>query len=221
MSQINENDSLSRVQIQIPMKKKKEKKRIRGFRKSYKRLSNNPVYMPALRILKRDIRRKYADMMNNVLNSDDRKLIWNFFRDFSTPMIQTVHNTFNDDLRTLYPTVISGLEQTVNIFCKNFIVMPDIVFRIMNVKICKRSDSSGSRIIALTTKRGTLLYSMKKRNLLETSEMMTTEAIEGPNADELLTPLQTPINYSMKDVIIFNLDHEHRFVSIDIEPITQ
>lgn len=117
--------------------------------------------------------------------------------------------------------MISGLEQTVNIFCKNFIVMPDIVFRIMNVKICKRSDSSGSRIIALTTKRGTLLYSMKKRNLLETSEMMTTEAIEGPNADELLTPLQTPINYSMKDVIIFNLDHEHRFVSIDIEPITQ
>lgn len=100
MSQINENDSLSRVQIQIPMKKKKEKKRIRGFRKSYKRLSNNPVYMPALRILKRDIRRKYADMMNNVLNSDDRKLIWNFFRDFSTPMIQTVHNTFNDDLRS-------------------------------------------------------------------------------------------------------------------------
>lgn len=205
------------------MKKKKEKKRIRGFRKSYKRLSNNPVFMPALRILKRDIRRKYADMMNNVLNSGDRKLVGGFFQDFSTPMIQTVHKTFNDELRTLYPTVISGLEQTVNIFCKNFIVMPDVVFRIMNVKICKRSDSSGSRIIALTTKRGTLLYSMKKRNPLETSEMipMTTGAVEGPNADEILTPLQTPINYSMKGVIIINLDNEHRFVSIDIEPITQ
>lgn len=46
-------------------------------------LSSNPAYHPTLRILKRDIRRKYGDMLNNVFNSHDLKLISEFFQTFA------------------------------------------------------------------------------------------------------------------------------------------
>ncbi len=79
----------SSPELEKALSKVKMSKR-RRHRKSYKRPSNNPVYMPALRILRRDIRRRYCEMMNNVVNSYDSSLILNFFHDFSIPNLQRV-----------------------------------------------------------------------------------------------------------------------------------
>lgn len=193
--------------------------------------------MPALRIFKRDIRRKYGDMMNNVFNNGDLKFVWKFFQDFCTPGLQTIHKTLCDELRSFNKTVIMNIEQAINMFRMNFIIMPDVIVRITNMKICKRSDCLGSHIIAMITKEGTMLYNMKKRNInmQQYSDLVnprnsfdncailpvTNGVVEGPTADVILTPLETPINYFMKGIIIFNLDHEHRIISIDIEPIKE
>eukprot|EP01040_Poterioochromonas_malhamensis_P004207 gene4207-4505_t len=109
--------------------------------------------------------------------------------------------------------------------------MPDVIVRITKMKICKRLGCSGSRIIAILTKEGTMLYNMKKINIImqqnrdlvnhrdPSDECAIPPVTEGPNTDVLLTPLDTPINYYMKSMIIMNLDHDHRIISIDIEPI--
>ena len=221
--------SLPSDQIQTPIKTKR--KRIRKNRKSYKRLSTNPALIPALRIFKRDIRRKYGDMMNNVFNSGDLKLVRSFLQDLCTPGIQTVHKTLCDELRSFDKPVIMNFEQAMNIFCMNFIIMPVVIVRITKMKICKRLGCSSSRIIAILTKEGTMLYNMKKINIImqqnrdlvnhrdPSDECAIPPATEGPNGDVLLTPLDTPINYYMKSMIIMNLDHDHRIISIDIEPI--
>ncbi len=220
--QISGNEfSLPSDQIQAPIKIKR--KRIRKNGKSYKRLSTNPALIPALRIFKRDIRRKYGDMMNNVFNSGDIKFVWSFFQEFSTPGIQTVHKTLCDELHSFNEPVTLDFEQGMNLFRMSLLAMPDVIFRITNMKICKRSDCSGSRIIAVMTKEGTMLYNMKMNNPSNNCAIIPgkNEGVEGPNTDVLLTPLDTPINYLMKGVVILNLDHDHRIVSIKIEPIKE
>eukprot|EP01040_Poterioochromonas_malhamensis_P004205 gene4205-4502_t len=101
--------------------------------------------------------------------------------------------------------------------------MPDVIFRIINMKICKRSDCSGSRIIAMMTKEGTMLYNIKNNNRSDNCAVIPGKngGVEDPNTDVMLTPLVTPIHYLMKNMIILNLDHEHRIISIDIEPIKE
>ncbi len=111
--------------------------------------------MPSLRILRRDIRRKYCEMMNNVMNSYDPSLILNFFQDFSIPNLQRVLYYPSQTLQFLQQaSTISGIEDQVKDFMMSYKLMPDVVFSLTDVKVCKSSNCAGSRVVAKTSVRG-------------------------------------------------------------------
>ncbi len=218
-----ELEKISSRPIRVPVKRRN--------RKSYKRPSNNPVYMPSLRILRRDIRRKYCEMMNNVMNSYDPSLILNFFQDFSIPNLQRVLHYPSNTLQALHQTsIITGIEDQVKDFSKYFKLMPDVIFSITDVKVCKSSNNSGSRVVANTSMRGTLLYSA--RNSMESAEnghliecdsatvstTTTSEGVEGID-DVILDRLESPLNYEMNGILTLNLDEQHRMIMIEIQPL--
>ncbi len=60
--------------------------------KYYRRPSTNIPFIPSIRILKRDIRRKYVGMMSNVMNSHDMTLFSSFIDDFCHPNFSISHS---------------------------------------------------------------------------------------------------------------------------------
>ena len=60
--------------VQIPRFFRQEK----GVIKKRKRRCINPSFMPEIRILRRDIRRRYGEMIVNVANSHDMNLMLQF-----------------------------------------------------------------------------------------------------------------------------------------------
>jgi len=219
----SELGKVSSKPVKVPVKRRN--------RKSYKRPSNNPVYMPALRILRRDIRRKYCEMMNNVMNSYDASLILNFFQDFSIPNLQRVLYYPSQTLQFLQQaSTISGIEDQVKDFLMSYKLMPDVVFSLTDVKVCKSSNNLGSRVIANTSMRGTLLYSA--RNSTEIAEnghliecdsatVSTTTTSEGVEIidDVVLDRLESPLDYEMNGILTLHLDEQHRMVLIEIQPL--
>jgi len=221
----SELGKVSSKPVKVPVKRRN--------RKSYKRPSNNPVYMPALRILRRDIRRKYCEMMNNVMNSYDASLILNFFQDFSIPNLQRVLYYPSQTLQFLQQaSTISGIEDQVKDFLMSYKLMPDVVFSLTDVKVCKSSNNSGSRIVAKTSVRGTLLYSVRKRTMItengdliecdsgiiSTTTTTTGEGVEGID-DVILDRLESPLDYEMNGILTLHLDEQHRMVLIEIQPL--
>lgn len=187
--------------------------------------------MPALRILRRDIRRKYCEMINNVVNNFDPTLMLQFFRHFSIPNVKRVLHYPPNTLQTLHQTsIITGIEEQVKDFYMSYKLMPDIIFALTDVKVCKSSNSSGSRVVARTSVRGTLLYSARNKtkneengNLIEcdsSTVSITTSAEIYEGIDELiLSPLETPLDYEMNGIITLHLDDQHRMVLIEIQPL--
>ncbi len=66
--------------VQIPEFYRQQKGRTR----KRKRRCINPSFMPEIRILRRDIRRRYGEMIVNVANSHDMNLMLQFCNDIST-----------------------------------------------------------------------------------------------------------------------------------------
>ncbi len=197
-------------------------------KKYTKRPSTNPAYMPALRILRRDIRRKYCEMINNVVNNFDPTLMLQFFRHFSIPNVKRVLHYPTNTLQTLHQTsIITGIEEQVKYLSMNYKLMPDIIFALTDVKVCKSSNSSGSRVVARTSVRGTLLYSARNKtkngenvDLIDCDAVTTrNEVIEGVTDDVILHPLETPLDYEMNGIITLHLDDQHRMVLIEIQSL--
>eukprot|EP01040_Poterioochromonas_malhamensis_P008272 gene8272-8949_t len=104
-------------------------------------------------------------------------------------------------------------------------LMPDVIFSLTDVKVCKSSNSSGSRIVARTSVRGTLLYSARKGmmiaenvELIECDSTSSSEGVEGID-DLILDPLETPLPYELNGILTIHLDEEHRMVLLEIQPL--
>jgi hypothetical protein len=118
----------------------------------------NPSFMPSLRVLKKDIRRKYTEMYINVLNNHDPALIFRFFQEFCLP---------NCDWLLRFPqNAIPTIRQHVGI--PDMLVglmlvharMPDTVYSLGDVAIHVPFDnpSGGSRITGNLILKGTRLF---------------------------------------------------------------
>eukprot|EP01040_Poterioochromonas_malhamensis_P014842 gene14842-16505_t len=121
--------------------------------------------------------------------------------------------------------MISGIEDQVKDFSMSYKLIPDVVFTLTDVKVCKSSNNSGSRIVAKTSVRGTLLYSTRKRmmisenvDLIECDSTSTSEVVEGID-DLMLEPLETPLPYELNGILTIHLDEEHRMVLLEIQPL--
>lgn len=110
----------------------------------------NPSFLPAIRILRRDIRRKYSEMMANVLNSCDAALHRCFLQEFAVPHVTDYYQEFPSELLAHfhYPRKVQGIEKQVEVFRRQYLSTLDIIFRLSDVKICQKLNIPGSRIVA-------------------------------------------------------------------------
>ncbi len=192
-------------------------------RRSSKRRTNNPKFIPEIRIFRRDIRRRYIEMLNNVLNSYDLELHRRFFEEFGNPNLIQIFNSFPFDLleKLSQKTRLEGIDSLVEGIGRQYLAIPDIVFQLSDVKVCQRLNTPGSKIVATSMVRGTMLYSIvpthynhqqlssekKDDNLLTTSS----------NNQLVLKPLDEQLDYCIEGIVSISLDDQHRFITINIE----
>ncbi len=237
---LNDGSSTSPNQSVVESNQKKR----RSLVKYPKRASTNPKFMPSLRILRRDIRRKYSTMIANVFNSHDIDFVEKFFQEFSFPNIEichefgvgSSHSSHNPHRRSQ----VFGIDKIVESFQVNFQLMPDSIFRFTDVKVCQQLREQGSRIISYATVTGTMLYEMKKHGHSEspshnhaqdiqsgTSKGNTASSNDGvdrigsklelpPAEKNFPTKLKKPVEVMMDSVIILDLDSNHRITCMTI-----
>lgn len=135
-------------------------------RKSSRRRSNNPAFHPEIRIFRRDIRRRYALMFGNVMNSCDSSLFSDFLKEFAVPHFEA-HEEIPEgvEIKLIRMKVIRGQDEFVKFLGMNFTMMPDGVFRLSSAKVCQRLNSPGSRVVLHGSMLGTMLYEVIFRHL--------------------------------------------------------
>ncbi len=140
----------------------KKEKIVWKKRKSTKRTTNNPKFIPTIRILRRDIRRKYGEMLMNVLNCFDLDLHRKFLHEFAVPNLSQRFSVFPPEMlaRLHFSRQFLGIEELIESYRRQYMVTPDITFHLSEVQICKRLNTAGSRLVAKVSVRGTILYSL-------------------------------------------------------------
>lgn len=200
-------------------------------RKRRNRTTNNPSFIPAIRIFRRDIRRKYGEMLNNVLNSYDVNLLRRFLQDFAVPhVIQYIKEFPSDLFAQLHNTTkFQGIEAAVEALGRHYFAIPDINFNFSEVKVCQRLDTVGSRVLISSLIKGTLVYGLVPRiegtaslpvneevALVDSKSLYCFDASQ-QNDNMLLRLLEQQVDYCLQVFLTISLDEQHRFVSVDVE----
>lgn len=140
-----------------------------------KRRCINPKTMPEIRVLRRDIRRKYGEMMINVTNNTDVSLYEQFFKEFGMPDLRSVfrRSVANKVTRTVDDVVFNGhnpgfsnLSQLVGAYALNAAMMPDWHFKVKDCQIRMRQGYQGSVIILRTVAKGTRIFSVEPKAII-------------------------------------------------------
>ncbi len=200
-------------------------------RKRRNRTTNNPSFIPAIRIFRRDIRRKYGEMLNNVLNSYDVNLLRRFMQDFAVPQVIQYIKEFPPDLfaQLHNTTQFQGIEAAVEALGRHYFAIPDINFYFSEVKVCQRLDTVGSRVLVSSLIKGTLVYGLVPR-IESTASIPVNEEVALVDSKSLycfetsqksdnvfLRLLEQQVDYCLQVFLTISLDEQHRFVSVDVE----
>lgn len=189
--------------------------------KSYRKRSFNVAFIPALRILKRDIRRRYIDMFNNVINSHDNQLFCSFIDEFYRPECKSAH-FFPDNVPPCFRSLeINGIDLLKRTHMINTVALPDSVIQMFNAKICKRLDEKGSRIMGSFHAQGTAIYLPKMYNGVpvdrnDSISQYCVNPMDLVYVEDFMSHLQlaaTPMMMQLSGTFEMILDEEHRFVS--------
>lgn len=140
---------------------KDKPKRVRVRRNRKKLPPKSVAHLPAIRILKSDIRRRYAEMVMKVMNNYDVSLMDQFLKDFCAPEFR-----FTEIIPKLAsdkqpPNYIDGLENIIKSWAYCFEIMPDCVFHLSEAKFVRTLGSEGSRVVCKARLTGTKLYHAK------------------------------------------------------------
>lgn len=147
----------SESQESQPLKKKRPCGRKPSFR---------PAYLPSLRIVKTDIRRKYGDMICNVENSLNPDLIRRFYKEFCVPNCSYVMNNvtgntlFEKLVNLLAADSIGSADEIANgtILCG--LLFPDTVTILEGYQIRIIQGVSGSQLVGKFQCRSTVMYEL-------------------------------------------------------------
>jgi hypothetical protein len=174
----------------VPLKKK---------RKSSRKPSFHPAFIPSLRVMKRDIRRSYCDIVMNVLNSQDISFLSSYFHTFCLPSVET----FDNDLQVvpdnyLRPTHTVGYERMLESCRISFLIFPDLVYFFTNAEIRVRLHEKGSHLVGDLQLVGTQLFDLPS----------STSAVNA------LIPVEIKIEFVLKGKFHFVLDENHRIQTI-------
>lgn len=136
--------------------------------------------LPNLRIVKRDFRRRYTEMYNNVMNNHDADLLDRFLRDFCTPECRFVINM----PAGVSPPVQQGIEQIVRYTMQASVTMPDNFQALSNSKIHVALGTPGSRIISTVLFKGTVLFEIPSLADMSTAAMAGNALLSPSSSSE-------------------------------------
>lgn len=129
-------------------------RRLKGRRRAV-----NVKLMNELRIVKRDIRRRYIGMYNNVMNVHDHSLLLSFLRDLCTPScsftVRLPHNHRGSH-------VWRGVQEIFLQMAHSQLRIPDGVQQLGDGRIHVSLGKPGSRIISSVSFRGTLMFKSRQ-----------------------------------------------------------
>lgn len=186
----------------------------------------NVPFIPSIRILKRDIRRKYVEMIPNVMNSHDVLLFSSFIDDFYHPNCSSTH-TYPEDAQSFFrPLLLKGKESLKCFHTSTSFLLPDGVVRFYDNKICQRLNEAGSRIIGKVDTTGTIIYIPKNNNQipLDSSHPIREcePSLEPPppirSKEDLIEKFQistNPIQFIMRANYEIVLDEQNRFINMN------
>ncbi len=176
-------------------KKKRDPNKI-DFRKLEGRNRKvNIALIPKLRIIKRDIRRRYIDMHSNVVNSHDPDLLLRFLKEFCAPNCKHVL-TYRERSKT---RVSSGIEGIYNHTVTHHQRFPDCVQFFSNTQIQIALDKPGSRIISSVVFKGTKIVDLEKDRsdehfiTLPIPPVNTNTVTDTPSSSPSSTAANTPV----------------------------
>ncbi len=136
-----------------------------------------------LRIVKRDIRRRYIDIYNHVMNIHDCNLLSRFLNDICTPSC-----SFITELPAGFtsPPVRKGLQQILLHTIESQMKIPDGVQWLGDGKIHVSLGRPGTRITSSISFRGTLLYKFSlEMELEELEEILLPGSTSSNNASSM------------------------------------
>lgn len=137
-------------------------RRLKGRRRAV-----NVKLMNELRIVKRDVRRRYIGMYNNVMNVHDHSLLLSFLRDLCTPSCSFTVCLPNNRRNHVW----RGVPEIFLQIAHSQLKIPDGVQQLGNGRIHVSLGKPGSRIISSVSFKGRLLYQSHP----ETSSMKSAQ----------------------------------------------
>ncbi len=200
-----------------------------------RRRSIAPNYMPEIRILRRDIRRRYAEMFINVANNHDLTLMEKFFEEFCRPDCKVVrvlspNEQFEKTMKLLtlknIDHTVSDLKDMIHAFAFNYEMMPDTIFRLTGCQVRARQGVSGSVVIAKSRVKGTRLFIAEESTISnEESSSSSDDASYSSNCSSPITTPQSPLSSSLSSLVSpspYNnniesslvANHRHRWIPV-------
>lgn len=182
-----------------------------------RRRSIAPNYMPEIRILRRDIRRRYAEMFINVANNHDLTLMERFFEEFCRPDCKVVrvlspNEQFEKTMKLLtlknIDHTVSDLKDMIHAFAFNYEMMPDTIFRLTGCQVRVRQGVSGSVVIAKSRVKGTRLFIAEETGISsEESSSSSDDASYSSNCSSPVTTPQSPASLSSSSSLTSTSPH--------------
>ncbi len=148
-----------------------------------------------LRIVKRDIRRRYIEMYNNVINIHDHSLLSRFLNDICTPTCSfSVGLPGTGDIKYEW----KGIEKVFHHMMQSHLQIPDGVQCLSDGKIHVSLGKPGSRIISSVSFRGTLLYEFCQEIELERPAPLSSNSSTSASSSSSTTTI-TPSSLLIED----------------------
>jgi hypothetical protein len=161
----------------------------------------NTAFIPSIRIFKRDIRRQYTAMWNNILNNHDCVLLSDFLTDYCVPGCPFI-STFVPLSRPFGPPRI-GISKIVEMTAAAQTAMPDSISRFSDTRIHAVYNETDTRIISSMKFKGTKLHLMDDRG---TPQVFVSPVIEEKPAEMIVEGIFTIIVDELNRIKGFEMD---------------
>lgn len=170
----------------------KRRKVVKSTNQNIQNYTGNSSLVKLPRVLKNDIRRNYANIFSNVMNSADEDLTRAFFKKFTLPNF-SFYFIVKDGTRNISgQKVFHGRGNAFRHFMVKYAALPDLYTRVAEAKLRTSTAWNGkSELIAAMTATGTQIYSIPEEHDLSTVEEVQNIA-KTSQVEELAVILPTP-----------------------------
>ncbi len=157
-----------------------------------KRRSIYPSFMPEIRIVRHDIRRKYGDMFVNVTNTCDSVLMTRFFGTFvrpdcifdRVPPNSNIYKNIDEIYFSVNSTSNDGVQRFLHEYSISCKTIPDQVLRLQECQVRTRQGSAGSIIVLKTFVKCVQLLKPNSSQIQQRENKLLFDSSDGSNNDD-------------------------------------